>query len=303
MKVAIIISRELREDVEAFFARLSPPPDDILEVFGFSLDNMPTEQEVRRAYGEMVKKYHPDGFFQFQDKEILEKTDYIFRIIRGAYERLDTMQKIIDYQEQAAAGAVKNAKSQRLQRDLQGIIAFDKAMGCLNYKDYRSAVEFFKIALDINPSDQDRMSYYAWALFKLSLQIKEDAARAVAEGRKIDNKEDFVEMQARSRDLLNQAVERNKKTASIAYLFLGHIYLSEGLIEMAETNYHLALARNPNLAEAIRVLRNIDIKRRQKEAEALEASKGMFVRWWNKLRKWLAAKKKKSPIFQVKNGK
>jgi len=72
----------LREE-HAALARLNP--FQILDV-GYEA----TDAEVRGAFGELTRKYHPDRFARYQSREARKHASEIFILIRDAYRKLGT---------------------------------------------------------------------------------------------------------------------------------------------------------------------------------------------------------------------
>lgn len=74
-----------------------------------------TDEEVRRSFGELSKKYHPDRFTRYESFEIRELANEVFILLRDAYRKLATEPgrtdalKEIDAKRGTGAPASKNA--------------------------------------------------------------------------------------------------------------------------------------------------------------------------------------------------
>ena len=67
----------------------------LLEIFG--IKNTATFDEIKDAYFDSAKKYHPDRISSAPDPEIKEKANFVFAEINKAYETLTDDEKKREY--------------------------------------------------------------------------------------------------------------------------------------------------------------------------------------------------------------
>ncbi len=71
-----------------------------------NLDYRTTDEEVRTAFGQLSKQYHPDRFAQYQSVEIKELANEVFILIRDAYREISNETDRQKKREKLASGAI-----------------------------------------------------------------------------------------------------------------------------------------------------------------------------------------------------
>jgi tetratricopeptide (TPR) repeat protein len=201
---------------------------------------------VRKAYYSLVKRYHPDRFFE-QDlfPDLRDKINALFQRISDAHDTLvDPARKaryLIDLKgKKPARPSVENI--------LLAETAYQKGLILLRVKKYAEALEQFNVAVELGKNEPEYLTYQAWTGYKLS---PGDRARA-----------------ERSRQTLLHAVELNPRLA-LAHLYLGYISKNEGNERDAQRRFERALQCNPDCTEALRELRLMNMRREKQGKKGL----------------------------------
>lgn len=228
--------RTLRDDFLKEYAWMMQ--QDYFTLLGVSEDD-PRDQ-VRKSYVGLVKKYHPDRFFE-QDlfPDLRDKINALFQRISDAHETLiDPARKAVYLNE------IKGRKPARpsVENILLAETAFQKGMVLFKVKKYEEALEQFNLAVDLGGDEPEYLTCQAWTAYKIN-----PADRARAE---------------RSRQVLLRAVDLNPRLAT-AHLYLGYISKNDGHEKEAQRRFERAIQCNPDCTEALRELRLMQMRREQ----------------------------------------
>ncbi|NJC87195.1 MAG: response regulator [Desulfuromonas sp.] len=202
--------------------------------------------QVRKAYYSLVKRFHPDRFFE-QDlfPDLRDKINALFQRISDAHETLvDPARKAIYINELKGKKPVRTT----VENILQAETAFQKGLIFERAKKYAEALEQFDQAIDLGGSEPEYLTHQAWSAYKLN---PGDHARA-----------------ERSRQILLHAVDLNPRLA-LAHLYLGYISKSEGNDKEAQRRFERAIQYNPNCTEALRELRLMTMRQEKQEKKGL----------------------------------
>ncbi len=205
-----------------------------------------SREQVRKSYYNMVKKYHPDRFFE-QDAlpDLKDKVNALFQHISDAHETLsDTKAKAL-YLDDRQGEKISSTTS--LEKILQAETAFQKGIVLFRVKKYDQAQKAFAEALEISPSEAEYLMYQAWCAYKFNPKATDVIINA--------------------RKNLLRAIELNPKL-SLAHLFLGYVCKDEGNKKEALRRFEKAIQCNPNCTEALREIRLMGM-RKEKEKKGL----------------------------------
>jgi tetratricopeptide (TPR) repeat protein len=114
------------------------------------LDQNASESDVKNAYFKLAKEYHPDARSEDDPQDLKDKLDEIFVKIRTAYRTLADKENREKYLEQLGleAGDVDREKMKtRTKAQLQ----FSVGLKSLQGREYRTAMEYFRSAIDLDP--------------------------------------------------------------------------------------------------------------------------------------------------------
>ena len=186
-----------------------------------------TEEEIKRAYFNLARKYHPDRFNQqVKDTSLINE---IFNSLTDAYRILIDPQKRKEYDSQLDAGSQDSTEDQAKKADIkfrQGRTLFNQGM-------YEEAIIFLEEAIRLRREKADYFLLLAMAASKL------DASKTKAE-------QDFL-----------RAIELQPWNAD-AYLGLGMFYMNEGLKIKARKQLEKALEIDPERQQARSLLAELD---------------------------------------------
>lgn len=259
---------EVRQAVLGMYKRLAD--ENLFHLLGVGAN--PTEQEVRIAYHRLAKDFHPDRFFGRASREVKMKVEEIFAAVNDAYDRLNTQDKINQYQKYLEGAELDDESANRIEGVKKVIIAeqrYQNGLTFLKEKRFTRAAHALRQALDIAPNEAEYIAYYGWSLYNIANEKDPDQEELA-----LRPKESIADMQFEAREALTRALEINPRTEK-AYLFLGAIYKDQGFVEFAEKQYEKALMCNPNSIEALRELRLIKLR----ESQANRKKKGLFDRF------------------------
>jgi len=221
---------------------------DYFTLLGVS-ESAPRDQ-VRKSYYSLVKKYHPDRFFE-QDVllDLRDKVNTLFQRISDAHETLcDTTAKA-RYVRDRKGGSSRSTTN--LETILKAETAFQKGIVLFRVKKYEEAQRTFAEALASSPNEAEYLMYQAWSAYKANPKSTEVAIN--------------------TRKNLIRATELSPKL-SLAHLFLGYLGKDEGNEKEAQRRFERAILCNPNCTEALRELRLMGMRKGKSGKE----KKGLF---------------------------
>jgi len=226
---------------------------DYLTLFGVSESG--SGEQLRKTYHSLIKKYHPDRFFEQEALvDLKDKANALFHRINDAYETLiDEKAKaryINDLKELA------NNNSTALGKGLEAENAYQEGMACLQEKKYHAAEKAFAKALALRPNETEYLMYQAWSSYKAAPK----ATGVIITARKN----------------LMRATELNPKL-SMGHLYLGYICKDEGKEKEAQRHFERAVQYNPDCTEALRELRLMSMRKGKADGE----KKGLIGRMFN----------------------
>jgi curved DNA-binding protein CbpA len=186
-----------------------------------------TRDEVRAAYFQLAKRFHPDRFAGAAFADVRKDVQDLFSALNDAYEVLSD-----DGRRTALLAGPGDGGAAALD--------FQKGEACMRTRDLRRARGFYEAAVRADPRSE-HVAALAWALFSDG-----DA----------DDKN-------RARQLVAQALRdpRSFRAALVA----GLVARAEGQDVAAERHLRAALALQPAHAEAQRELRAVEAKRARRD--------------------------------------
>ena len=198
-----------------------------------------SREQVRKSYYNMVKKYHPDRFFE-QDalSDLKDKVNALFQHISDAHETLSDAKAKARYLNDRQG--VKKSSTTSLEKILHAETAFQKGIILFKVKKYDQAQKAFAEALEISPNEAEYLMYQTWSAYKFNPK----ATAVIINARK---------------NLL-RAIELNPKL-SLAHLFLGYVCKDEGNEKEAQRCFKRAIQCNPNCTEALREIRLMSMRK------------------------------------------
>ena len=137
-------------------------------------------EQIRKAYHQQSKHFHPDRYYQLEDPEFKESIYRIAKRITEAYTALRDVPKRRSYDQQLEKSQHKNlrltdeavqeqkkSQEEQIGKTDKGRKMYQQGMQELNRKSYATAERSFKMALAYEPEN---------ALFK---KMMEEAAKNI----------------------------------------------------------------------------------------------------------------------------
>ena len=204
-----------------------------------------SREQVRKSFYNMVKKYHPDRFFEQNAlPDLKDKVNALFQHISDAHETLSDANAKARYLNDPQGE--KSSSTTSLDNILQAETAFQKGIIFFRVKKYDQAQKAFAEALEICPNEAEYLMYQTWSAYKFNPKTTDI------------NK---------TRTNLLRAIELNP-TLSLAHLFLGYLCKDKGNEKEARRHFEKAIQVDPNCTEALREIRLMSM-RKEKEKKGL----------------------------------
>lgn len=218
-----------------------------------ALSKKATEKEVKAAYFELAKKYHPDRIalqLSGEDKKYAE--DY-FSLITQAHNTLSNVNLRKEY-EASLVVEDTGITIQQAEKILQSEMLFQKGLLMLKKSNYAEVIALLQEAMSLYDEEAEYKLILGWAFFRDGT-LKKNALHV-----------------KKGKDLVRQAMEKNPRLQG--YYYLGMIEKSEGREDLALKHFEKALSQNPNNMDATNEIRVIAMKDSKKESKGILG--GMF---------------------------
>jgi tetratricopeptide (TPR) repeat protein len=223
---ALAVSKEALLKAHAALER-----QNLYEVLGIGSDA--TAKEVRKAYLELAKRYHPDQHFRPDMSDMKERLEALFHAIHEAYVTLSDETGRGRYDSNLARG--KNRRSaepvaaEKPDNKDTAVAQFEEGKKRFNVGNYWGAEEALQWAVRLDPGNADYVFHLGRALSRMPR-------------RGHDAEENYV-----------RAIELASKTEY--YLELGDFYVRHGLKTKALSLYRDALKRAPDSEKILQAIR------------------------------------------------
>jgi len=121
---------------------------DYYEIIG--IPQNASEADIKSAYFDLAKQFHPDARQETDPEDVKERLDTIFVMIRDAYRTLSDAESRKEYDRKLTA------KSEELDIDVlksktKAQLQFAVGIKSLDSREYRTAMEYFRSAIDLDP--------------------------------------------------------------------------------------------------------------------------------------------------------
>jgi len=215
-----------------------------------------TNDKVKEAYFESIKKFHPDANMNFPE-DIKVKSERIFTKITKAYEILSDEHKRVDFDNSEELSKFKEHANYIFEAE----IIYAEGELLLRQRNFKKAEKKFIKAIELNPDESAYVGIHAWAKY-LAAPDKEMINKEV-------NKE------------LKRAIDMNENVAE-NYYYLGSVYKFSDNLGNAEKYFNIAIQKDRNYIDAKRELRLLQ-SRKGKGARTKESGKKIEKKFWSGL--------------------
>jgi CheY-like chemotaxis protein/curved DNA-binding protein CbpA len=205
---------------------------------------------IRNAFMRLARLAHPDQLGPAADEELRRRAAEVQRRVALAWENLSDPRRRQEYDLLHLAPLVDDAgKTDIVKADSN----FQRGKACLAKGENRRALDFFEAAARQDAHQAVYRIYRGWTRYL--------CADPADQRTRHDARED-----------LKSALAADE-SQDAGYVFLGIISKNQGNEELAERFFRKTLALNPSNADAIRELRLLEARRREKPKEG-----GLFNR-------------------------
>jgi tetratricopeptide (TPR) repeat protein len=204
--------------------------------------------EVMSSYFALAKTFHPDRLAALKLEDMRPQVERIFARISEAKSVLGDDAKRAEYRKVVAAGgeqAVRKREEEE-QRLAMAILEAEEQFRvgemALRRNQPAQAMECFRKAIELNPSESEHHALYAWAMW-MNAPDKNAALQPV-------------------KQLFAKALEINDQCVP-AYYYLGHIYVFQQDWARALAQFKRAVELRPGYVDAERELRLLEMRRQK----------------------------------------
>lgn len=207
-----------REELDRLYEKLGSLSH--YERLGIKMDS--TYPEIRKAYFNMVKSYHPDKYNSLADPILNEKLSTVFSLLNDSYNIIKDKKSRSKYDKSIFSSYKKKEPSHDINIANENFLR-----GINNLKDgnYWNAVDFFRHSTRINPAKAKYWSHLSFALSKIPKRVKE------------------------AEEALLKAIDLEPDNANY-HIQLGKIYLDAKITLRAIRQFEAALSCDPDNGQA-----------------------------------------------------
>jgi hypothetical protein len=210
---------------------------NLFEVLG--LTQAATRDQVKNAYFEAAKRYHPDRLTSLGLEVLRPETEKIFRRVSEAYSTLLDDARRENYKKtmgQPGNGESPEAHAKAM-KILEAEMAFRRGEILMRKNDVNGAIAEFEAAVTGNPQEGEHLAWLAWARVAAGQMTYADAKGRFQEATKLSPR------------------------CARAYYFLGLSLKEEKDLDRAMSVFKKATELDPRLIDAEREMRLINMRR------------------------------------------
>jgi len=214
---------------------------DYFGVLGVGRDA--TDAQVRASYVDLAKRTHPDRYSGL-GAAVRQLAEEVFGLVSQANEALVDARSREAYRVELAQGKRLQEEMDEARRALGAEKQFQKGIAALRARRHQAALEAFREAVDLFPSEGEYLAYLAYTTY-------------------LDSPED--------REVQKKTVTALRKSAKLApdsekpFLLLGQVFKGMDRPENAEKMFLLAVQQKADCLEALRELRLINLRREKQK--------------------------------------
>ncbi len=265
---------ELEEKIEEMLKRCRS--DNLYEVLGLKGDVV-SHAEIRRAYLQLVKEYHPDVLgAKFPDLKRDKRLREIVHKLQAAFEILTDPKKLSDYHKFLKA-KVQMERQKQLEQKSKRELNFKRAIAMISEGQYKAAAELLDELYSESPELRFQI-YSIWAKFLWEYQNDEAD---------MDEYAFRVAQLAREYEEKVEKDEATDRDVALIYLIWGKIYKKMGEYTLAFDRFSKAAKMDSLLSEAHlekRLTREEYLRKKREEMLAKEGWIGYVKYYIEKLK-------------------
>jgi tetratricopeptide (TPR) repeat protein len=221
--------RLTRAALEATLALLTGKESDLFQVLGVKRDA--TAAQVKTAYFQLAKTYHPDALLQGAPAEVRKLCADVFSRVGEAWAVLGDEARRAQYLHDLETGAGVDVDVMNI---LQAENVFQSGTLLVKARRYDEALASFEEATKLNPDEPEFGMWKAWCEFLLAQEKKRAHPAAAA--------------------VIEAGLKKNARCAQ-GYLFLGQMAKIVGDLQAAEKHLKRGLDVAPEHADLQRELK------------------------------------------------
>jgi len=190
---------------------------------------------IKKNYFRLVKEFHPDKYYNAEDRELKDKLTTIFDYLTKAYNNLHSQEKIDTYRLSLTRGSeVAEAESEFRAEEARKKAKeeYQKGIALFKKKDFKNAAGCF-----VKATEHDVRNARYWNYLSLTYSKNQDSLK-------------------KAEDALMQAIKLEPENADFL-VNLGLIYLKAGVPKRARTQFQKALLLDPKNEKAQKGLKDI----------------------------------------------
>lgn len=220
----------IKKEIDKYYKLIRK--SNFFKILGVERNEISSAQ-LKKAYFELAKKFHPDANPEFFQGEFKDMAEEIFTKISEAYSVLSN-KKLRDDYVYSIDHKISKADLEKANRQLKAETEFAKAEILLRKGDFKGALDFIQAALKLNPDEPEYHVGLGWATFKAS------------RGQNTAEAKGYIE----------KALRKNLKSAlDMAHYYLGIMAKSQGDMDQMEVHFKKALEHRPDFPEVTSELR------------------------------------------------
>jgi hypothetical protein len=215
-----------------------------------------TKKQVRHAWGDLSRKFHPDALASRGLDHLRERVSTVFAALSEAHHVLgdaSAREKLREQVESGDYGKPQSDETARVRAAFESELLAKEGDKLLRANRFDRALERYREATELHGDEPDIQAAIVWCEFQLSAKSSADHSRA----------------NARLGDILHEA-----PNIARAYYFRGFVLAGLGHDPLAIEAFSRAQALDPRLIDAERQARAIRMRR----ASPAPSSKGRGLR-------------------------